>query len=351
MTRIETYSGTTDALVDFVNEVWTRTYAGKMTIPCWTVPYFQWQFRLDRESSAENLIAAYDGDVLTGVLLGTDYPFRSPAGLHRGSHWSWLSIRPEYQGRGIAKGLHQERVVRQTAVHSRLISSFRYVGSPHSKAERPRNGVRDDKFNRKLGFWARVIDPERFSKWHWNGVEGFLAKLASPFTQIPASAKSNSSVRPFTIDDIGRCLSLAQDNYSSAKLSIAWDHDSLLHQLSGNEISQTLVLEEGGLITGFVNFHVLEFRAKTVERVAVLDLIVLGHASSKGRIRLLNAALARMQDQGVILTLKLRCGDVPSWPMLRTHFVPQLPDSFLVLQPVGETFSIPKSGPIHLLWR
>ena len=288
---------------------------------------------------------------MTGVLLGTDYPFRSPAGLHGSSHWSWLSIRPEYQGRRIVKALHNERVSRQTAAHSRLISSFRYVGSPHSKAERPRRGLRDEKFNRKLGFWARVIDPERFSKWHWNGIEGFLAKLASPLTQIPASAKADASVRPFTANDIDRCLSLAQDGYASCKLLIAWDHDSLLHQLSGNEISQTLVLEEDGVITGFVNFHVLEFRAKTIERVAILDLIVLRHASSKGRIRLLNAALARMQDQGVILALKVRCGDTLSWPMLRTHFVPQLPDSYLVLQTVGETFSLPKSGPIHLLWR
>jgi GNAT superfamily N-acetyltransferase len=340
-----------DELVEFVNAVWTHSYAGRMTFPCWTSQFFEWQFRLDNETSRQNLIAAYDGPVLAGVLLGTNFLFRSPGGIHCGSQWSWLSIHPDYRGRGIAKALNQERIVRQAAATSRLIVSYRYVGSSHSQTERPRKESPDRKFNRKIGFWARVIDPIRFSRWHWSRMEGLLARMTSPFTRIPSSARTDSFVRSFVSADLDACLHLARESTAASILSIAWDHDSLRHQLCGNRISQTLVVEESGVITGFVNFYLLNFQAKTVEKVAILDLIVLRNASSRSRVRLLNAALARMQDQGVALALKVRCGDTPSWPMLRTHFVPQPPDSILVVQSVGDPVEVPKSGSIHVLWR
>ena len=132
--EIETYRGSVEDLVEFVNRVWTHSYAGKMTFPSWMSNYFEWQFKLDSDPSRQNLIAAYDGPVLAGVLLGTNYPLRSPVGLHAGSHWSWLSIHPDYRSRGIAKLLDQERIVRQIAARSRLIVSYRYVGSRHSQA-------------------------------------------------------------------------------------------------------------------------------------------------------------------------------------------------------------------------
>src|ERR1700750_2253232 len=103
MIKIETYRGSIEELVEFVNHVWTHSYAGRMTFPSWTTKFFEWQLRLDSDPSRQNLIAAYDGSVLVGVLLGTSLPFRSPAGLHAGSLWSWLSIHPDYRGRGIAK--------------------------------------------------------------------------------------------------------------------------------------------------------------------------------------------------------------------------------------------------------
>ena len=349
--QIETYTGSVEKLVEFVNEVWAHSYADRMTFPCWTPEYFEWQFRLDSDFSRQNLIAAYDGSVLAGVLLGTSFPFRSPAGLHGGSQWSWLSVHPDYRGWGIAKALNQERIVRQTAADSRLIVSYRYIGSPHSLAEKPCKDSSDRKFNRKVGFWARVLDPHRFSKWHWSGVEGFLAKVAAPFCRIPTSARTDGAIRPFSLADLDACVDLVQHEFRSSILSIDWDHDFLRHQLFGNDVSQTLLLEEGGCIKGFVNFHLLPFRAKMIEKVAVIDLIVLEKASSRGRTRLLNTALAHMQEQGAVLALKVRCGDTRAWPMLKTHFVPEFPDSYLVLQSVGGQLDIPKASSIHVLWR
>lgn len=351
MLRIATYNGTTDELVQFVNLVWNHSYADKMTFPCWTSDFFEWQFRLNCDSERENLIAAYDESVLAGVLLGTSYPIQSLAGRFLGSHWSWLSVHPDYRNRGIAKALDQERVLRQQHSGTRLIASYRYVGSSHSQAERPRSKTHDRKFNRKIGFWARVLDCDRFAKWHWSKVEGILGKLAAPFMKIPSGGVSGSPVREFILQDLDACVQLVRDAVSSLVLSLDWDSEMLRHQLCGHSISQTLVVEEAGVVTGFVNYHLIPFRAKTIEKVAVIDLIVLGSTSARNRLRLLNTALARMRDQGAVLALKVRCGDAPIWPLLRAHFIPQAADSMLVLQSVGTELEIPGSAPIHLLWR
>lgn len=322
-----------------------------MTFPCWNRSFFEWQFRITEQSDRQNLIAAYEGSQLAGVLLGTSYPFRSTNERLPGSQWSWLSIPDQFHGRGIAKLLDQERIVRQRSDGSKLIVSFRYIGSRHSRAERPHQDSRDNKFNRKIGFWARVIDPARFARWHWQPLDAWLSRLAAPFMHIPATANFDPQVRSFLETDLNQCVELCTAAYSPLSLSIAWDHDSLRHQLYGSQITQTVVLQENGQVTGFANFHLLPFHARTVETVAIIDLIVLNRASPAGRIRLLNGALSRMQQQGAVLALKLRSGDTPAWPLWRTHFIPKPADSLLVLQGVEQTIDVARSASIHILWR
>lgn len=351
MLTITTYTDSVEQLTDFVNRTWSDSYAGHMTFPCWTPSFFEWQLRLNADSDRQNLIAAYDGATLAAVLLGTSFPYRFPDGRHLGSQWSWLSIHPEYRNRGIAKALDHERIERQKSADSRLIVSYRYFGSKHSLAERPHHDDRDRKFNRKVGFWARVIDPARFAAWHWSKLEGCLARLASPFTRIPKVGSAEQGIRSFEMSDLDACVELAKSAYGSSKLSIEWDHDALRHQLAGSGICQTVVIQEHGTVTGFVNYHLLPFRAKSVQTVAVIDLIVLNDASAQGQVRLLNAALSRMQDDGAILALKVRCGDTPAWPLLRTHFVPQPADSHLVFQAVTDPIDVPSTAAVHLLWR
>jgi len=356
MLEIRTYDGTIDDLVDFVNQVWSQAYANKMTFPYWNRAFFEWQFRSSVQADRRNLIAAYDGTQLAGVLLGTSYPFRSTNGLRgnshcQGSQWSWLSIPDQFHGRGIAKMLDEERITRQRSNGSKLIVSFRYIGSRHSRAERPHRDSRDNKFNRKIGFWARVIDPSRFARWHWQALDGWLSQLAAPLMRIPAESSSDPQVRSFVESDLSQCVELCTAAHLPLALTIAWDHDSLRHQLCGSEVVQTLILEEQGAVTGFINFHLLPFHARTVEPVAIIDLIVINRASPAGRLKLLNSALSRMQNQGAVLALKLRSGDLPAWPLWRTHFIPKPADSLLVLQGIEQPIDVPKSAAIHVLWR
>ncbi len=348
---IETYSGTPEELADFVGLVWTSSYAGKMTFPKWTPDYFRWQLRLIGSQRPQNLLAAYEGTALVGVLLGTDYSFRTPMGVLPGSLWSWLSIHPDHRGKGIAKALDDERVRRQRANGSRLIVSYRYVGSKHSQAERPHTNSFQKRFHAKLGFWARVLDPARFARWHYSRVEGFLARLTGPLAPHLRTDPNETKIREFVNQDLDACLTLMQESQPVAAWGVDWDRASLAQHLCGSEVSQTLILLDNERISGLINFHVLPFQARTIEKVGVIDLMTFRDISSSGRIRLIRTVLSRMVEQNVILALKLRCGDTSAWPMLRTGFVPQPAESFLVLQWTGDPVEIPARSKAHLLWR
>ena len=351
MLRYTTYQGTIEDLVEFVNRVWEDAYIDKTTFPCWTVEFFKWQFGDGSDARLSHLLAAYDGTRLVGVLLGRPCLLRLPSGVIRGSQWSWLSIDSRYQGRGIARALDHERIKLLAATDSRLIISYRFVGSTHSKAERPSGRVSDRKFNRKIGFWARILDPVRFAAWNWNRFEGLLARMASPLSKVPDTTRAGTRIRFCTEFDIDTCVAVANDSFSGTSLAIEWDRVSMRHQLLGNPVSQTLVLEENGNLTGFINFHILPFRARTLESIGIIDMIAGGASTTKGCVQLINRALYTMKLQGAIVALKLRCGDIKSWPMWRTFFVPQPAGSFLVLQSVSVPVEVPSHSPIHVLWR
>lgn len=351
MISIEPFRGSAEELAGFVNAVWEADYAGKMPFPRVTVDYFNWQFRRSTERPSPNLLTAYDGDTPAGVLLGTDYPVRTPDGVLPGSIWSWLSVAADYRGRKLSKELDRARVETLRDAGGRLIVSYRYFGSRHSLAERPERSSERDKFHRKIGLWARVIDPKRFCAWHLNPVQRALTQLSRPFLRTPKFPKSKLNVRPYEAGDLADCLRLVESSFASTTLAIAWDEFTLAHQLAGGDVVETLVAEDDGRITGLVNFHLLPYQARTVEPVGCIDLLAFGTMSTPTRVRLLNAALARMRERGAIFAVKLRCGDASGWPMMRTNFVPMPADSHLVFQWVDEPTAIPRKAKLHLLWR
>ena len=350
MVSIEPYTGSAEELADFVGMVWSRSYAGKMVFPRWTADYFRWQFRQASTGVGDNLLAAYEGSTLVGVSSGTDYSFRTPSGVVPGSHWSWLSVHPDHQRKGIAPALDQERIRRQQANGSELMVSYRYLGS-HSLAERPNANSPSKVFLKTLGLWARVLSPDRFARWHYSRLEGVLARMAVPLLRVRSPLANDPLIREFVPEELNACLQLVQASQQAAALAIHWTPETLLHHLTGSPVSQTLVLEESGRVTGLVNFHVLPFEARTVENVGVFDVIAFRDATGIGQSRLIHVALSRMVAQDAILALKLRCGDTPIWPLLRNVFVPHPPDHSLVLQWMNAPVEIPARSKLHLLWR
>lgn len=349
---ITDFRGTSAELAEFVTNIWSEAYAGKMPFPVWDADFFNWQFRLNTDNPSKRLLAAYSGEELAAVLLGVDFTFRTPRGIHPGAHWSWLSIAPEFRGKGLATALDAERVQREKQLGSELIVSYRYVGSKYSLAERPNEKSSTKQFLRKVGFWTRVLSPKQLAEWNVNRFEGWLTKTASPLIPIPKLKNSNSTIRAFDTTDLPDCLNLIREPSSDKPVAIHWSESELQHQLAGHPITNTMVLEQGDTISGLVNWHVLPFHGRTVRPVAVIDMICFGPNVPGSRQRaLLNAAMARMVEQGAILALKLRIGDVPASLMWRTNFIPQPADSFLVFQWVNELVDMNRQSKLQILWR
>lgn len=351
MPEVTDFRGTSEQLATFVTGVWRDDYAGKMPFPMWTAEFFDWQFRMRTDSPSHNLLAVYDGENIAAVLLGADYDFRTPLGQHRGSQWSWLSIAPQYRGQGMAKALDAERVRRQREADTKLIVSYRYVGSHHSLAERPNTQSKRKKFLRKVGFWARVLSPAKLAAWNISRTEAVLTKAAAPFIPIPKRNSRETQIRDFQESDLERCLELTRQSSTTMPVAIHWNFEELRHQLAGSPITQTVVAEENGTVAGFVNFHVLPFQGRTVEPVGVIDLAVVDSLSGRLQRQLVHAACANMLEKGAVLALKLRCGDAPSSLMWRTNFVPQPANSYLVFQWVNEIADVKSNAKLQLLWR
>ncbi|HVJ69401.1 MAG TPA: GNAT family N-acetyltransferase, partial [Caulifigura sp.] len=156
--EVRTYEGTARELSDFVIGVWRDAYAGRMQFPLWTAEYLDWQLDFGSPASRENLLAAYCDGQLAGVLLGWNYccrrgERRDPAVLS-----SWLSVRPEFRGRGVVKALKAEQDARMIAKGNGLIFAYRYYGSEYSLSKGPTpdqlaSGRWD---SRRVGFWVRI---------------------------------------------------------------------------------------------------------------------------------------------------------------------------------------------------
>jgi hypothetical protein len=352
MFAIRPYDGSPDDLARFVVETWRHDYAGKMTFPLWSADYLRWQLRLDDPAARHHQLAAYHEGRLVGALLGAPSRFRTPQGVLTGHHGSWLSIAPEFRSQGMVGQLTRERVRQQAEHGDGLVVGYRFVGSKHSLAERPDPTKLDlsRSFHAKLGFWARVLNAPRAARWNVAPFEAFLTRIGGPFTPDPKAPKTDA-IRPYRPDDLPACVAHLARTTAKLPLTIDWTPEDLAHQLAGSSLAQTWVYADGAEVRGLVNFHILPFLARTEEAVGVIDILSVDELSAANAARLTNAALKQMQDQGAILALKLRCGDCPWGTMLRTHFVPRLPDSWLVLQWIQAPQSIASNSNLHLLWR
>ncbi len=348
---VRTYDGTAEELSQFVIDVWRGSYAGRMAFPLWTAEYLDWQLNLAAPGSREHLLAAWCDGELAGVLLGWNFTCarggrRDPAVLS-----SWLSVRPEFRGRGVVKALKAEQDARMQARGDGLIFAYRYYGSEHSLSKKPTpeqlaSGRWD---SRRVGFWVRILSPVRAAHWYLNRWQRRVTLLGAPFTLSPRAARDSNRIRRWEAGDVDGCVRLLQSRLKTWACGIDWDAESLGRHCSG--FGQALVAVEGGEVRGLVTWHVLTFVGATEERVAILDIVAIeGLPSAAGRA-ILNAALSEMKRQGAVLALKLRTGDAPAGAMMLSGFIPWFTDSFETLHTVSTPLAAVLDQPHHVLWR
>lgn len=365
---VRLFTGDSSDLQRFVQQAWSDAYLGKMAFPIWSADYFDWQF--GGQQNPNRRLAAYLDDRLVGVLAGRAAEFRiaedqtAAENLLCGAHYSWLSVSSAHRGHRIAPLLDEARIAREQSLDSDLVVSYRFHGSKHSLAERSVNdrkrvgstakstlaGPPLKQFNRRIGFWARPLNPTALRKWNHNRMEGWMAQLAAPVLPKVRSCQL-PDIRDFRSEDLAACHKLVNDHQTQFAICNHWSEVRLHWQLNGHQITQTIVAEQQGEVAGFLNFHLLPFQGRTQESVGIFDLCCCHRLSAKRQKQLMTEALFRMKQQGAVLALNSRTGDVSSLLMLRTGFSPRPPDSALVFQWMNAPMQISSSDPVQLLWR
>jgi hypothetical protein len=350
-TEVRTWDGNAEELSEFVIGVWRDDYAGRMAFPLWTPQYLAWQLDFANAEARENLLAAYCDGQLAGVLLGWNFRCRRSDRTDPAVLSSWLSVRPEFRGRGVVKALKVEQDARMQARGEGLIFAYRYFGSGYSLSKGPtteqlQSGRWD---SRRVGFWVRILSPLRASRWYPNKVQGWLTFLGAPFTRSPKPPHARHHVRRWTPADLGASAELLRSRPQLA-LTIDWDESSLGKHCGS--FAKCLVAEVDGVVKGLVTWHILNFVGSTQEPVAIFDIIAIEGLPSSTQRAILEAALHDMKQEGAVIALKLRTGDAPTWSMALTGFIPWFSDSFETLHTVASSPLTPiLDRPHHVLWR
>lgn len=354
MFSVRSFEGTAEELSDFVVAAWRSTYAGKMGVPHWSGDYLRWQLGLDDENSRDRLVAAYDGDQLAGVVLYFPMPFELNGERFDAAQASWLSVSPDYRGRGVAKALENGSLASLREHGLRYQLGYGYFGAKSSLGLRfwKKQEGKTTTFVRQVGFWVRVLDPQRAGRWNVKRIEGRATELLAPLLAPPRPKPSGQTeIRPIEPKDIPRCLELADTASRHCDLRLIWDEARLSRQLGIEGFGRAMVAVEDGAVRGFIGYHILPIEGRTVEPVGILDLVCLSELSRKGQGLLLDTVLTNLRDAGAVVALKLRSGDYPARTFLRRGWVWRRADSHVLITWAQQPELLPPVKRLHVLWR
>jgi GNAT superfamily N-acetyltransferase len=348
--EVRTFEGSAAELSRFVLSVWRQDYAGKMAFPLWSPEYFDWQFDLASGAVREQLLAAWCEGELSAVLLGWPFRFRVDHSVQRAILSSWLSVRPEYRGRGVVKALKAEQDRRLEQSGGGLIFAYRYYGSEHSKSKGPtRDQLASQSWDScQVGFWVRILKARQAARWYHNPWQRRLTLLGAPFTRSPRTPRDRDGIRPWSASDAPAAAALLRSRPKKL-VGIDWDESSLARHCSG--FGRCLVAERDGEVRGLVSWHVLPFLGATEDPVGVFDIIAVESLSMSDQRKLIESVLAEMKQSGAVLALKLRTRDVPTPSLLSAGFIPWFADSHETVHAVGCPLARVFDRPHHVLWR
>jgi predicted N-acetyltransferase YhbS len=352
MIEIRTYEGSATEFAQFSLDVWRQTYEGRMPLPLWDAPYFEWQWMPDGGENRDFLVAAYDGAKLVGSLLGEAFRFRLHDREFDATMGSWLTVHPDYRRQGIGTRLFEEQRKRHVERGAVFHLGFGYMGSAVSMGPQFWTKLSDNTVVLgKAGFWARVLDHRAAARWSPVRVERIgtrLLGLVQGRRPAPASFEGIRSYRP---DDLDACLDLANALTSKVDMGYVWSKPRLGRQLQHRDLPRTVVLEQQGRVGGFVNYYRVEFLARGLLPVALVDVAAFGELAGRERRRLLRAALYKMAEEGIGLALILGLPCYPKSPFFRTGFVSMPASSLLLCVRMVPEFSLNGAKRLHVHWR
>jgi GNAT superfamily N-acetyltransferase len=353
MIEVKSFEGTPEELHQVVVGIWRKTYEGRMPFPLWSADYFDWHFGLSDGLPRDHLLTAYDGSRIAGTLLGIPLQFHHLTREFGGTIGGWLTVDPEFRRQGVGSKLREEltRVHHEQNMDGQL--GYVYLGSKSAQGNpfwKRKSKKGSQQRMKKLGFWARVLDPMRAAKWNYHRIESWITRAAAPFILSPKPAKL-AAIRSYQASDLPACLMLIRQLSHKVDLGVEWREHDLERHLEGRGVGRCMVYEADGQVQGFCAYHILPFLGRTEEPVGIIDIFATGTLSPHQSRELLNHCLHDMRQSGAIIATKLRSGDVRWKTFMRCGFIPATADQLLCMNWVDPTREFPKIRTAHILWR
>lgn len=330
------YDGGAEEAAEFTRRVWSSAFRGRVTVPLWDAAFFEWALLAAPSADRHLLVAAYDGGRMVGCLFARPVRFRLCGSEAEGALCSWLTVEPGYQGQGVAQGMVAELRRRMRERGCRFVLGFGIPG-PGSKGIRFWARFRGETvLGRRVYWWAYALDPRAVARSESALLRRLGARLlvvahrSSRYGSTPACG-INVRIRGYGDEDLAGCLAIVGQSSQGSDLSYCWTAEALAHQLSYENVPQTLVAVQNDRVVGLLNYYGLGLCGRGEFRASIIDHFACRGLPVKDQVRLLRVGLAAMRRSGAQVALTSRLsgasvavllvvGFLPMWPGLRPVF-------------------------------
>jgi|GEM_PF-4296594 len=321
------YEGDGKDLEEVHQKSWAAAYEGKQWIFDWDKEYFQWRLLDERIYDPELLVCAYEGTQLIGYMLGKNSLFSAEGQVYKGSLTSFLSVDPATKVRGLGARLVQK----QRQIHQERNLDFSMGLSTDYPGSMPKkfwDGVKrrypeELDFLTPCQFWCAVIDSQKVSRAGVSVFERAAPYLSKLIPSVP-SISGRDELRTYRAEDLEACLALVNQPIENSALQMKWTPDSLSAQIDHAYV-ETLVLEQEGVIEGFISGHIIDMIKKDRMTVGMIELCKFSQRLKKGKA-LYEGMKRRMVERGVDIVQMMTTGHVESSTLMTSGFLPANPE-------------------------
>ena len=289
--EIECFCGPIDDLATFMRYAWTSGQQKGRLVVDWTSEYLEWQLS-PSATKGLHLLASYRNQQLVGFFGAEEMLFHTSDGPRTGSMGSWLTVHPSLRRTGLAR-------LMQAAMWHRLGSrgvefqiGFVNADSVGGSGRRTWSVLSSDAQEIPgLGLWCHILDPHNVARALSQSRPLRCVLAIGAMIQRQFLKRSIVHLRPFESRDLDCCYRLFLEKTLKSDFGILWTKERLEHQLDFRAFPQTLIYEENGGVTAFVNFHVLHLRGLETLRTAVIDFAVAPGLTNRRFAQVLRSAV------------------------------------------------------------
>lgn len=322
--EIRPFGGTPEELATFISKHWRIQYETSGYAPVLSPDYFRWMTPPLAAGDPSNIIAAYDGGTLVGVMPSDPLPFVIAGEPVLALAREYLTVHSDQLRGGIGRMLREGLAARGRAIGARFAIGFVNSGGWTGKGRLFWNSQpgRRIVINRPRG-WIRMLDGARVAAAMQERSNRLPARITGIIGQSFGKTGRAAHVRPYRPDDLAACHAVFANYMKGFDLAYGWGVERLGHHLGFPGLASTLVHERpGGGIAGFATYYVFDALGRQPVRNAIIDTFMPESMTVSERVGLLRAAVeqARARDAHLIMVMGPPVNSVAV--LLAARFIP-----------------------------